>query len=249
MAKRKDIIQGVHGIEEAIGSGHPLRRVIIQQGNKNPKIKEVIARLKEQEIPLQVVPRERINQFGQHHQGIVAFSSPIEFTPLENLLPGLFEQGKTPLLLMLDQITDVRNFGAISRSAAFLGADALIIPQKGSADINEDAVKTSSGALLKLPVCRVKSLVNTVKFMQDSGVSVVSATEKASKNLNETDLKTPICLIMGSEEKGINEDLLRLSDHQACIPGMGDLDSLNVSVATGICLYEIQRQRNQSHLD
>jgi len=174
---------------------------------------------------------------------VVAFISPIEFQNLENILPALFEKGMNPFFVVLDKITDVRNFGAITRTAECAGVDAIIIPEKGSAQISADAVKTSAGALLKIPVCRVKNLSKTLKFLQESGIQLVAATEKAKENYYSTNFTAPTALVMGSEDTGVDMEILKVADKMVKIPIMGDIDSLNVSVAAGILMYEVVKQR------
>ena len=169
--------------------------------------------------------------------------SPIRYAPIQEVLAHTFEQGKMPLIVVLDRITDVRNFGAIARTAECLGADAIVIPSRGSARINSDAMKTSAGALNYLPICREDNLKDTLRFLKDSGLQIVACTEKAEKPIAVFDLSGPVALIMGSEEDGISGEYLKLADTRALIPMLGEVASLNVSVAAAICLYEVVRQR------
>ena len=188
---------------------------------------------------------EKLNQFTRkNHQGVVALISPILYHNLDQLVPGLYESGEVPLLLVLDSITDVRNFGAIARSAECAGVHGLIIPKSGSARIHEDAVKTSAGALLTVPVCRVASLANAIKFLKNSGIRIIGATEKATENLYKADLKDPMAFVLGSEEKGIQTSILALCDQEVSIPVYGQIASLNVSVAASLLMYEAVRQRS-----
>ncbi len=182
----------------------------------------------------------------KNHQGVFAFISPISFHSIENLLPQIYEAGKTPLLLILDRVTDVRNFGAIARSAECAGVDAIIVPEKGAAQMNADAVKTSAGALHRIPVCREKYLDYVIKFLQESGVKVVGCTEKGSQSLFDISMTEPTAIIMGSEEDGISPAFLKTVDAKAFIPMAGDIGSLNVSVSAGIIIYEAVRQRSLS---
>jgi 23S rRNA (guanosine2251-2'-O)-methyltransferase len=179
----------------------------------------------------------------KNHQGVLAFISPIEFQNIENILPSLYEAGKNPLFIILDKVTDVRNFGAITRTAECANVDAIIIPEKGSAQISGDAVKTSAGALLKVPVCRVKNLLQTVKFLQESGIQIVAATEKASDLYYKTDFSIPTAILMGAEDKGVDMEYLRIADQMVKIPILGEIESLNVSVAASIIIYEAVKQR------
>jgi 23S rRNA (guanosine2251-2'-O)-methyltransferase len=190
------------------------------------------------------VPIEKLDYITKkNHQGVIAWLSAIEFQNIELIVPRLFEEGKEPLVLMLDSISDVRNFGAIVRSALCFGAHAVVIPEKNSARISPDAVKASAGALTTFPVCRVKSLARCLTYLKESGLKVVSATEKASVEVSVADLKGPTVIVLGSEEKGISRELLALSDQQVSIPITGTIGSLNVSVSAGILLYEVGRQR------
>lgn len=179
----------------------------------------------------------------KNHQGVLAFISPIEFQNIENILPSLYESGKTPLIVILDQVTDVRNFGAITRTAECAKVDVVIIPEKGSAQISGDAVKTSAGALLKIPVCRVKNLSDTIKYLQQSGIQIVAATEKAEDFYYKVDFSIPTAILMGAEDKGVDMEYLRIADQMVKIPILGEIDSLNVSVAASIMIYEAVKQR------
>jgi 23S rRNA (guanosine2251-2'-O)-methyltransferase len=196
-------------------------------------------------IVYQIVPLERIELVTRkNHQGVLAWLSVIEFQYISNLLPMIFETGEDPLIIALDGVSDVRNFGAIVRTAECLGANAIIIPEKGSARITADAVKTSAGALHTFPVCREKSIVRAIEYLKESGLKVICAGEKSGQIASETQLKGPSVLILGSEDKGISRELLALSDHNIMIPMTGHIGSLNVSVAAGILLYEMVRQRS-----
>jgi 23S rRNA (guanosine2251-2'-O)-methyltransferase len=208
-------------------------------------IPELLTLCKQQGVPVQKVPKEKLDRFGANHQGVAAYRAQVEYTDLEVLVPHLFEQGKTPLLVILDRITDVGNFGAISRSAEVLGADALVFPARESAQLNADAVKRSSGALLRVSLCRVKDLGGAVKFLQQSGIRIIAADGKGKTSIDQIDLRQPAAIVLGSEDQGIAADILRKADEVAHIPQAGDMDSLNVSVAAGILLYEVQRQRNK----
>lgn len=229
---------------EALRSAKNIDKILIQKGMKKELFGEIRQLASATSIPYQFVPVEKLNRItGKNHQGLIAFLSIVEYYEIENLVPFLYEQGKEPFLLILDEITDVRNFGAIARSAECFGVDGIIIPAKGAAQINEDALKTSAGALNTIPVCRSTSLVNASKFIKQSGIKLIAATEKTDKLLTEGKLKGPIAIIMGSEEKGIHPALLELADEKYKIPITGKVSSLNVSVAAGVCLYEVRRQR------
>jgi len=236
---------GTRAVIEAVNSGRELEKVYIQKGLKNELVHELQRTLNEFKVPFQFVPAEKINKVAgyRNHQGVAAILSSVSYQNIENILPRVFEEGRTPLLLVLDRITDVRNFGAICRSAECMGVDAVIIPSRGAAQISPDAIKTSAGALHKIAVCRSENLKATLTFLKESGLQIVSCTEKSEKNCYECDLTMPTALILGSEEDGISEEYLKRSDLSVKIPLRGEIGSLNVSVAAGIILYEAQRQR------
>jgi 23S rRNA (guanosine2251-2'-O)-methyltransferase len=200
--------------------------------------------LAELDIPVSYVPKEKLMQYSRiNHQGLVAFLSPVDFQPIDEVLQRVFEQGEDPFLLILDRITDVRNFGAICRTAECAGVHAVIVPARGSARIGGDAVKTSAGALMHIPVCRSMNLKDTLQFLKDSGMRIVGASEKGNAQLFEAELSGPLGIIMGSEETGISPEYLKKCDAMLNIPMRGETSSLNVSVAAGIMLYEVVRQR------
>lgn len=244
MNKKSDIIYGIRTVIEAVKSGQHLERVFVQKTLKGELYKELMLELHQTSTPISKVPSERINKFTKkNHQGVVAMISPIQYHSLGHIIPQLFEEGKNPLILLLDEITDVRNFGAIARTAECLGVHALVIPSRGGAQVNEDAVKTSAGAFNYLPVCREKNLLDAARYMQESGFSIISCSEKTDITLDQIDFTSPTALIMGSEEHGISSELMNLSNKVAKVPMTGSIESLNVGVATGMALYEIQRQR------
>ena len=244
MNKKSDIIYGIRTVIEAVKSGQHLERVFIQKNLKGDLYRELMLELHQSSSPISKVPIERINKFTKkNHQGVVALISPIQYHSLEHLIPELFEQGKNPLLLILDEITDVRNFGAIARTAECLGVHGIIIPIRGGAQVNEDAVKTSAGAFNYLPVCRENNLLDAAKYLQESGINLIACSEKTDNNLKEMDFTLPTAIIMGSEERGISPVLMELANDIAKVPMSGNIESLNVSVATGMALYEAERQR------
>jgi 23S rRNA (guanosine2251-2'-O)-methyltransferase len=237
-------IFGIHPVIEALRSGKELEKVYLRNGLRNEAIPGLLSELREKRIPFQFVPVEKINRMTQkNHQGILAQVAEIEYNDIEKIIPGLYEAGKVPLILVLDRITDVRNMGAIARTAEGVGIHALVLPTGESAQINADAVKTSSGALHSLPVCRTESLVKTVTFLKESGLQVVAATEKAQSLLYDADFTRPTAIILGAEDTGIERNLILLSDIQVKIPLYGTIQSLNVSVAASILMYEAVRQR------
>lgn len=242
---REDFVFGTRAIIEAIKNGKTIEKILIKKGLNNELFHELQALIKENNILTQSVPIEKINRVTRkNHQGVLAFISPIVFDDIENVLPGIYESGQDPLLLILDQITDVRNFGAIVRSAECAGVHAVIIPEKGMARIGADAVKTSAGALHHLPICKVNNLYKTIQFLIDSGIRVVAATEKGDTLYTESDFNCPVAIVMGSEDDGISQQILNLADEQLKIPILGKIESLNVSVAAALMIYEAVRQRN-----
>ncbi|MEA2107561.1 MAG: 23S rRNA (guanosine(2251)-2'-O)-methyltransferase RlmB [Bacteroidota bacterium] len=244
MKQDKDFIFGIRPVIEAINSGKNIDKLMIRKGLKGELYYELMTLVKQFEIPIQIVPNERINRVTpKNHQGVLAFISPIEFQNIEQILPTLYEKGKVPFIVMLDKVTDVRNFGAISRTAECAGVDAVIIPDKGSARISADAVKTSAGALHNVPVCRVKSLTKTIRFLQDSGVQIIAATEKASDYYYQVDFTMPTAILMGAEDRGVAIEYLKICDKMVKIPVLGEIESLNVSVAASILIYEAVKQR------
>jgi 23S rRNA (guanosine2251-2'-O)-methyltransferase len=245
MQKETDCIFGLRAVIEAIKAGKQIDRLLVKQGLQGPLYHELMTEVKTHNIVYQIVPVERIELVTRkNHQGVLAWLSVIEYQYIANLLPMIFEKGEDPLIVALDGISDVRNFGAIVRTADCLGAHAVIIPEKGSARITADAVKTSAGALHSFPVCREKSIVRSIEYLKESGLRVICAAEKHGGIAAETELTGPAVLILGSEDKGISRELIALSDHQIRIPMKGTIGSLNVSVAAGIILYEIVRQRS-----
>lgn len=241
----EDFVFGTRAVIEAIRNGKTVDKVLIKKGLRNELFSELNQLIRENGIASQYVPVEKINRITRkNHQGVLAFISPIEFDNLDTVLPGIFESGRTPLLLVLDQITDVRNFGAIVRSAECAGVQTVIIPEKGMARIGADAVKTSAGAIHHLPICKVRNLEQTVRYLKESGLSIVAATEKGNKVYTDADFIGPVAIIMGSEDVGISDNLLQLADQKLKIPIMGQIESLNVSVSAALMIYEAVRQRN-----
>jgi 23S rRNA (guanosine2251-2'-O)-methyltransferase len=241
------LIFGIRPIIEALESGKEFERVFIQKNLQGPLSKELDFLLRNTQTPCQYVPIEKLNRITRkNHQGVIGYLSEITYHKIELLLPSLFETGKTPLIVMLDEITDVRNMGAIIRTAECAGANAVVVPQKGSAQINAETMKASAGALNVLPVCREDSLKETLNFLKSSGLQAIACTEKSDKQYTTADFTLPTVLIFGSEGTGISSEILRMSDEQVRIPLQGKIDSLNVSVSTGIILYEAVRQRMAS---
>lgn len=252
MFKREDkpadeLIFGIRAVIETIQAGKEIDKILIKKGLTGDLFKELFDLVRTHQIAFQYVPIEKINRISRkNHQGVLAFVSPVALQRIEDIIPTIFENGETPFVLVLDQVTDVRNFGAIVRSAECAGVHAVVIPDKGSARINADAVKTSAGALHLVPVCRTRSLKETLSFLKDSGLKLVAATEKAEQIYTDSDLNGPIAIIMGSEDTGIDARLLAMADLQVKIPILGKIESLNVSVAAGLLAYEVVRQRGNA---
>lgn len=245
--ERNDLVYGIRSIIEAIKAGKEVEKIFIQQGLKNELFGELRTLMKSGNIPFQYVPVEKLSRMAgkANHQGVAAFVSPVNFYSIEDLLPVIFEQGKVPFLVILDRVTDVRNFGAICRTAECAGVQAVIIPSRGSAQVNPDAVKTSAGALHRIPVCREHNLKNTIDFLKESGITIIGCTEKTDGMMYQVSMTGPTAIIMGSEEDGISGEYLKKCDHKVKIPLMGEIGSLNVSVAAGVILYEAVRQRTK----
>ena len=240
----QDIIFGVFPVLEALRSGADVDKVLIQQGLKSPQIQEMKDLMRDAELPVQFVPKEKLDRVTKaNHQGVIGFISPVSFAPIEEVLQRVFEEGRDPFLLILDRVTDVRNFGAICRTAECAGIDAVIVPTRGSARISSDAVKTSAGALMNLPVCRSNNLKETIEYLKNSGLRIAACTEKADDSLFNSKLLGPIAILMGSEEDGISPEYLKKADIQVKIPMYGKTESLNVSVASALVIYEVMRNR------
>ncbi len=240
-----DYIYGIHSVLEAIDAGRTIDKIYVKNARS-----EVAQRARAAGIPLQVVPDERLNRITRkNHQGVIAMMSAIEYVRLDSLLPSLFDEGVLPFILVLDGITDVRNFGAIARTAECCGVNAIVIPAHGSVSVGADAIKTSAGALNHIPVCREDSLSKAVKYLQESGCQIVASTEKSSQNYTTADYTTPLALVMGAEGTGISTDILRMADTRAAIPMFGNIGSLNVGVAAGVMMYEVVRQRLSDNLE
>jgi 23S rRNA (guanosine2251-2'-O)-methyltransferase len=240
----EDFIFGTRVVIEAIRAGRSIDKVLIRNGLSNELFGELYQIIKDYRIPFQYVPPEKLDRVTRkNHQGIIALLSPVEFFRLEDLLPAIYEKGEDPLLLILDEVTDVRNFGAIVRSCECAGVHGVIIPDKGAARIGEDAMKTSAGALNLVPVCRTSNLGSALDLLQSSGVRVIAATEKAERIYTQAVMKGPLAIIMGSEDSGISPALIRKADDLVKIPVLGKIGSLNVSVAASLLIYEAVRQR------
>lgn len=246
MKKKKDqLIYGLHPVIEAIEAGKDIDRLLVKKGLQGELFSELASRARKYNVPMQFVPQEKLNrETSGNHQGVIAYISLIEYTSLDMLLPAIYEKGETPFFVVLDGITDVRNFGSIARSASCAGVHGIIIPAKGGARVNSDAIKTSAGALNHLPVCRVNDLHASVKFLKNSGLAIYTASEKANHLYTEPDYNIPLAIIMGAEDKGVTPKILGLSDDKVKIPLKGEISSLNVSVAAAILMFEVVKNRN-----
>jgi 23S rRNA (guanosine2251-2'-O)-methyltransferase len=239
-----ELLYGIHAINEAILAGKNIDKILIKLDTTGNLTKELRDNARKFKIPVQRVPVEKIDRITKkNHQGAIAFVSEIAYFDIEDLLPNIYDEGKIPLILLLDKITDVRNFGAIARTAEIAGVNAIIVPAKGSALATSDAVKTSAGALHTIPICRAQDLYQTVDYLLNYGLQLVSVTEKADKLFYDANFKIPTVIIMGNEEKGITREILNKSSEKVKIPMLGTIESLNVSVAAGIAIYEAIRQR------
>ncbi|HIC32559.1 MAG TPA: 23S rRNA (guanosine(2251)-2'-O)-methyltransferase RlmB [Flavobacteriaceae bacterium] len=237
-------IFGLRAIIEAINAGKDIDKVFLQKGLKGELFKELESLINQNRINASYVPVEKLNRLTQNnHQGAVAQISPIKFYEIEELHEQVLEKTSTPLYLLLDQLSDVRNFGAIIRTAECTGVNGIIIQSKGAAPVNGDTIKTSAGAVFKVPICRVSHIKDAVFFLQASGVKVIAATEKTEDTLYDIDFKGACAIIMGSEGRGINPSVIKVADYKAKLPLLGEIESLNVSVACGAFLYEAVRQR------
>jgi 23S rRNA (guanosine2251-2'-O)-methyltransferase len=242
--KESEMVYGTRAVMEAARSGRQMEKVFLQAGVNNDLMKELVHTLKEKEVPFSWVPSEKLNRLTtRNHQGAVGFLSAIQYASLQRIIDHAYGEGRAPFLLLLDRITDVRNFGAVARTCECAGVDAIVLEEKGNAPVTGDAVKTSAGALHHLPVCRVKSMRQTLQELRDNGIQVVACTEKAGQEIYGVDLAGPTALLLGSEEDGISEPLLKGADVLVKIPMQGKIASLNVSVAAGIAMYEAVRQK------
>lgn len=242
--ERSEYIFGIRAVIEAIDAGKQIDKIFIKKDLQGELVGELFNLIKSHHIVTQRVPIERINKITRkNHQGVVAILSAVTYYSLDNIIPQLYEDGLLPFVVVLDGITDVRNFGAIARTCECVGANAIVIPERGSVSVNADAVKTSAGALHHIPVCRERNVVSAVRFLKDNGYQIVAASEKAEINYTQADYTTPIALVMGAEDVGVSPEVIKLCDTFVSIPMFGNISSLNVSVAAGVMMYEVVRQR------
>ena len=242
--QKSNQIYGIRAIIEAIQANQPINKVYLQKGAKGDLFKELEASIRKNKISSSYVPVEKLNKLTEHnHQGAIANISSIGFREFEPLMEEIIESKKNPVFLLLDQISDVRNFGAIIRTAECCGIDAIIVPKSGSAPLNDDAIKTSAGAAFNIPISKVDHLKDAIFYLQASSIKLVAATEKTEDSIFDIDFKESCAIIMGSEDRGINPSILKMVDSKAKLPLLGKIASLNVSVACGVFLYEMVRQR------
>ena len=245
-----DYIYGLRAIIEAIDAGKDVDKIFIKKDLSGDLASELFDRVKQMRIPVQRVPIERLNRITRkNHQGAIAMLSAVTYHRLDHLVPQLYEEGLLPFIVVLDGITDVRNFGAIARTCECAGVDAIVIPEHGSVSVGGDAVKTSAGALHHIPVCRERSVRGAVKFLRDNGYKVVAASEKADINYTQADYTGPVAIVMGAEDTGIDPEVIKQCDTFVSIPMFGKIGSLNVSVAAGVMMYEVVRQRLQANIE
>lgn len=239
-------IFGIRAVIEAIHAGKAIDKVFIQKGLKGALFSELETLLRKEQINVSHVPLEKLDRLSKkNHQGVIAHISPVEFHSLETLVINTVESGETPFFLLLDQLSDVRNFGAIIRTAECTGVHGIIVQNKGGAPVTADTVKTSAGAVFNVPICKVDHIKDAVFYMQASGIQVVAATEKTEDMIYDVPLDVPIAIVMGAEDKGISPSVMKSADHRAKLPMYGNIGSLNVSVACGVFLYEVIRQRKK----
>ena len=244
-----DYIFGIRAVIEAIEAGKEIDKLFVSNDLRGDLVQDMLKRARQAGVVVQKVPMDRINRITRkNHQGVVALMSAVTYYSLDNLVPQLYEEGLLPFMMVLDSLTDVRNFGAIARTAECAGVDALVIPSHGSVSVGADAVKTSAGALLHIPVCRERSTLEAVRLLKDNGFKVIGVTEKTDFNYTQISYTDPVALVMGAEDTGISPAVLRQCDALVSIPMFGKIGSLNVSVAAGVLMYEVVRQRREANL-
>ncbi len=245
-----DYIYGLRAIIEAIREGRSIDKLFIKKDLQGELASELFALMRQHRIVAQRVPIERLNRITRkNHQGAIAMLSAVEYHNLGELVTTLYDDGILPFVVVLDGITDVRNFGAIARTAECCGVNGIVIAERGSVSVGADAIKTSAGALMSLPVCRERSLTSAVRFLKDSGFNVVAVSEKADINYTLADYTAPTARVRGAEDTGISPEIMQLCDTRVSIPMFGHIASLNVSVAAGVLMYEVVRQRLQADLE
>lgn len=244
MIDKSQVVFGIRAVIEAIESGKQVDKVLMKKDLGGELARELLSVTREYNVPVQRVLVERINKVTRkNHQGVIAFMAAVDYYHVDDIVPALYDEGINPLVVVLDGVTDVRNFGAIARTCECAGVNCIVIPERNSVSVNADAVKTSAGALNYLPVCRERNLVKAVQYLRDSGFKVMGASEKTDLNYTKADFTGPVAIVLGAEDTGISTDVLKLCDTLVAIPEFGQINSLNVSVAGGIMIYEVVRQR------
>ena len=244
MIDKSQVVFGIRAVIAAIESGKQVDKVLMKKDLGGELARELLSVTREYNVPVQRVPVERINKVTRkNHQGVIAFMAAVDYYHVDDIVPALYDEGINPLVVVLDGVTDVRNFGAIARTCECAGVNCIVIPERNSVSVNADAVKTSAGALNYLPVCRERNLVKAVQYLRDSGFKVMGASEKTDLNYTKADFTGPVAIVLGAEDTGISTDVLKLCDTLVAIPEFGQINSLNVSVAGGIMIYEVVRQR------
>jgi len=244
MIKEKNMIFGLRAVIEAIDAGKDIDKIFIRRELGGDLAKELYQKVRQLEIPVQRVPLEKLNNITmKNHQGVVAFLSSITYHDITAIIPTLYEEGKSPFIVVLDGVSDVRNFGAIARTCECAGVNAILVPARRAAAANADSIKTSAGALHSIPVCRTENLENAVKFLKESGLKIICVNEKADKNFIKENYNLPLALVLGAEDMGISPEILTLADTKVSIPILGKIQSLNVSVAAGIIIYKVVENR------
>lgn len=244
MIDKSQVVFGIRAVIEAIESGKQVDKVLMKKDLGGELARELLSVTREYNVPVQRVPVERINKVTRkNHQGVIAFMAAVDYYHVDDIVPALYDEGINPLVVVLDGVTDVRNFGAIARTCECAGVNCIVIPERNSVSVNADAVKTSAGALNYLPVCRERNLVKAVQYLRDSGFKVMGASVKTDLNYTKADFTGPVAIVLGAEDTGISTDVLKLCDTLVAIPEFGQINSLNVSVAGGIMIYEVVRQR------
>ncbi|MDR0953865.1 MAG: 23S rRNA (guanosine(2251)-2'-O)-methyltransferase RlmB [Rikenellaceae bacterium] len=241
----ESLIYGIRPVIEAIEAGKQIDKIYVKRGSDAPLIRQLRDVAKQHRVQVQEVPVEKLNRLTKNanHQGAVAVAAAIEYADIAEVVDAVERRGEVPLIVVFDGVTDVRNFGGIARSAECAGVHALIVPIKNSAPVNADAIKSSAGALNLIPVCRVGSIRNTLRYLQERGIQIAAASEKGDKMLYQANLKKPTALVMGSEDTGISREILKMCDTTLAIPLVGSIESLNVGAAAAVLLFEAVRQR------
>ena len=244
MIDKTQYIYGIHAVLEAIDAAKDIDKVLLSKTLNPETAQEIIEKARALRVPVQRVPVQKIDRITRrNHQGVLAMMAAVTYYRVDDLVPRLFDEGENPFVVVLDGVTDVRNFGAVARTCECAGVSAIVIPDHESVSVNADAVKTSAGALNYLPVCRERNLVSAVKFLRDSGFKIVGTSDKSQTSYTHADYTGPVAIVLGAEDKGISPEIMKLCDTQVLIPEFGHINSLNVSVAGGIMIYEVVRQR------